>query len=91
MNTGTEAYHYAVHVQRLTQGGQRHVPAGWIGGGREDIPLAPAQSTTIPVTLTVPVDAAPGAYVTNLVAGTTAPSISPAAAVGAAAVAEVRF
>ena len=80
-----------MHVQRLTQGGRRHVPARWIGGGREDIPLAPAQPTTIPLTLTVPVDAAPDEYVTEPVAATTAPSISSGAAVGAAAAAEVGF
>ena len=91
MNTGTEASHYAVIVKRLTQGVPRDVPAGRIGGGREDLPLAPGQSTTIPLTRTVPGDAAPGEYLTNLVAGTTAPSVNSGVAVGAAATAEVRL
>ena len=92
VNTGTEASRYAVHVERFGRGTTRDVPASWIALARTDIGLDPGKSASVPVTLTVPADAAAGDYMTDLVAGTVTPSSGGGGtSLGAAAATEVRF
>ena len=85
VNTGTRAGDYLVRVQRVGQLPGRAVPASWVHLGRARLRLRAHQHTLVPVTLTVPDDAASGAYGTDLVASTVMKRPGHGTALGAAA------
>jgi hypothetical protein len=85
VNTGTRAGDYLVRVQRVGRLPGRAVPASWVHLGRARLRLRASQHTLIPVTLTVPDDAASGAYGTDLVASTVLKRPGHGTALGAAA------
>jgi hypothetical protein len=91
VNTGTEASPYGVRVTRLEKGSQRDVPNSWVELPRSPIVLAAGEATRVPVRLLVPAGAAPGDYMTNLVAGTVAPGRTSGTSLGAAAATQLRF
>lgn len=84
VNTGTVASRYHISVERLKPGPALTAPTIWIEIGRNDFTLAPGRSINVPLTLTVPVDAATGNYASDLVAGTEAPAQSGKAATASA-------
>jgi hypothetical protein len=85
LNTGTVASRYQVRVERLTPGGQKTLPAGWVTLAQNDFLLLPRHSATVAFTIRVPNSAAAGAYLSDLVASTTSARRPGATAVGAAA------
>ncbi len=91
INTGTEPSYYAVRVERMSEGPGRPVPQSWVRFGRNRFLLAPQESTPVPMTLTIPADAAPGDYLSNLVAGTVPGGDTAGVALGAAAATRLEF
>lgn len=92
VNTGTESARYTVTVQRVSPGEQQSAPAEWFQFGSNGFLLTPQQSMHVPVTLTIPDQAAPGPYLTNLVATAGSPSAAGGGAtLGAAAATKVTF
>jgi hypothetical protein len=85
VNTGTQTSDYLVRVQRLGHPTGRAVPASWVHLGRAQLRLLPRQHTLVPVTVSVPDDAASGAYGTDLVASTVMKQPGHGTALGAAA------
>jgi hypothetical protein len=92
INTGTVASVYRVRVDRLTPGPELAVPPDWIHFDLNDFLLEPRQTASVPITLNVPANAAPGSYVSDLVAGTV-PERAPGSttAVGAQAATKLMF
>jgi len=70
VNTGTQRSDYAVRVLRLQRGSQHDVPSAWVHVARPVVGLDAGKSTSVPLTLSVPSGAAPGAYMSDVVAGT---------------------
>jgi len=91
INSGDEASYYSVRVERLSQGAGRPVPPGWVRIGRNHFPLNPQESMQVPLTLTVPRDAAAGDYLSNLIASTEPPDRRSGVALGAAAATRLEF
>jgi len=91
VNTGTEASHYRVRVERLEKGAQRDVPSGWVELPTSPVTLAAGGSTRLSLRLAVPAGAVPGDYMTDLVVGTVAPGGASGTSLGAAAATQLRF
>lgn len=92
VNTGTVVSTYRVRVERLSPGPGRLVPSVWVRVRRNDVPLEPKQSASVPLTLVVPASAASGAYLSDLVVGTEAPRAPSAQAIlGAQAATKLMF
>lgn len=89
LNTGTERSRYHVRVERLSQGKERTLPAGWVVLARNDFLLGPGRSATIPFTIMIPQNARSGAYLSDLVASTSSPRRAGGTALGAAAATKV--
>jgi hypothetical protein len=60
VNTGTEASIYRLKVEELSPGEGRVVPPAWVHFARNDFPLLPKESASVPLTLSVPADALTG-------------------------------
>lgn len=68
VNTGTEPARYTISIQRLSAGDEQDVPGDWIRFADNGFLLGPQQSLQVGVTLELPDQAAPGAYLTNIIA-----------------------
>jgi len=91
VNTGTEASYYGVRAERISQGSQRPIPPAWVTFAKNHFQLQPQQGIQVPLILTVPGDARPGDYMTNLVAGTMPANQTSGVALGAAAATQLVF
>jgi hypothetical protein len=91
VNTGTVTTTYRVRVQRLSPGPQHAVPAIWVRVEQNDFSLAPKEARSVPLTLSVPPDAALGDYASDLVAGTVNNARGGGAVVGAQAATALQF
>jgi hypothetical protein len=91
VNTGTQPESVAIAIERISPGNGRTVPAGWIAASSAPVRLAHAQSARIPLSLTVPVHAAPGRYFSDVVAKGTAPLSAGGANLGVAAATDLEF
>jgi len=91
INTGTHAEAVSVHVERVSRGAGRPVPPSWVEATGPSVRLLPHHATRIPLKLTVPADAKPGAYLSDIVvvAGTT--SSAGMANLGVAAATRLEF
>ena len=90
-NTGTVAAVYTISVQRLSEGKGATVPPAWVRFGKNGFLLQAGESTTVPVTVAVPDDAALGDYFSNVVASAAPDSPSGAVSIGAAAATSLSF
>jgi hypothetical protein len=91
VNTGTQPESVVIAIERISPGNGRTVPAGWIAVSSAPVRLAHAQSARIPLSLTVPVHAAPGRYFSDVVAKGTAPLSAGGANLGVAAATDLEF
>ena len=91
INTGTVSSTYHIRVEHLSPGPLRTVPPGWVQFERNNFLLRPKESASVPMTLSIPADAASGKYSSDLVAGAVAPSGSGPFIPGAEAATELRF
>ncbi len=91
VNTGTEPSRYAVLVQRIRSGEQESIPKEWVQFGKNDFTLGPKESTTVPVKVSIPKDAKPGEYYTNIVVGTLAEGPAGGTALGARAATDLKL
>jgi hypothetical protein len=90
VNTGTVVSSYRVRVEPFSTGRERTVPGGWVRFDRNDFPLRPKESTSVPMTLAVPSGAPTGNYMSDLVVGTI-PTGSGTAVLGAQAATHLQF
>ena len=92
VNTGTEASRFQLVVERVRPNEDTTVPKQWVEFARNDFTLGPKETTTVPVKLTVPSDAKPGTYSSNIIVGSQAVDTPPgAAALGARAATDLKF
>ncbi len=91
VNTGDEPSRYVARVEHLASATGLDVPAAWVSFGRNDVPLAPGQWTILPLSLTVPPNAAIGRYGSDLIVATTGGTAQGGTIVGAAAATGLMF
>ncbi len=91
VNTGTDAAHYVLKVERLSKGTAATVPAGWISFAANDFALAPKAQRSVVVRVSVPGSAEPGRYTSDVVATGVIPHGKGQAAAGAAAATTLSF
>ncbi len=91
VNTGSVRSSYRITVSRISRGGERPVPSGWVDVKRVGLVLEARQAAWIPVELHVPAGTPPGSYMTNLVATTVGSDARGGTAFGAAAAAKLAF
>ncbi len=91
VNTGTQPESVAIAIQRISAGIGRTVPPGWIAVSSAPVRLAHAQSARIPLSLTVPANAAPGRYFSDVVVKGLAPLSAGGANLGVAAATDLEF
>ncbi len=85
VNTGDEPSRYVARVERLASATGLDVPTAWVSFGMNDVLLAPGQWAILPLSLTVPPNAAVGRYGSDLIVATTASTAQGGTIVGAAA------
>jgi hypothetical protein len=68
VNTGTDAAHYELRVDRLSDRPQHTLPASWIRFAVNDFVLGPNDRRSITVHVAVPASAVAGTYKSNVVA-----------------------
>jgi hypothetical protein len=91
VNTGTEAESVVIRVERLSPGTGRAVPASWVHATGSAVTLSHNQSARIPLQLTVPASAHPGAYLSDVVAKGSAALGAGGANLGVAAATKLQF
>lgn len=91
VNTGTVASSYRLGVEQFSPHQGRAVPPSWITFAHNDFPLAPKQTTSVELTLRIPLAAVAGAYQSDLVAGTVPARIGSGAIAGAQAATKLMF
>jgi hypothetical protein len=91
VNTGTDAAHYVLKVERLSKGTAATVPAGWVTFAANDFTLAPDARRSLVVRVEVPSSAQPGRYTSDVVATGVIPHGKGQAAAGAAAATTLLF
>jgi hypothetical protein len=91
VNTGTQPEAVVIAVERISPGSGRTVPPGWISASSAPVRLAHEQSARIPLSLTVPANAAPGRYFSDVVAKGTAQLSAGGANLGVAAATDLEF
>jgi hypothetical protein len=91
INTGSQPETITVRVQRIMPGPGRAVPAAWVHITGQGVRVAPHAEASIPLGLSVPGGAKPGAYLTELVAYGSAAVRAGAANLGAAAATKLEF
>jgi hypothetical protein len=91
INTGSQPESVTVRVQRIMPGPGRAVPPAWIHITGQGVRLAPHAEGSIPLSLSVPGGAKPGAYLTELVAYGSAAVQAGGANLGAAAATKLEF
>ncbi len=67
INTGSESESVTIRVERISPGVGRTVPPSWIGVSGQPVSLSGNQSPRIPLQLTVPANARPGPYFSDVV------------------------
>jgi hypothetical protein len=67
INTGSESESVTIRVERISPGVGRTVPPSWIGVSGQPVSLSGNQSARIPLQLTVPANARPGPYFSDVV------------------------
>ena len=68
INTGTQNESVTIKIQRISPGRGLTVPASWIHVGEGPVQLGHNQSAQIPLQLTIPANAKPGRYFSDVVA-----------------------
>jgi hypothetical protein len=91
VNTGTQPESVVIAIERISPGSGRTVPPAWVAASSAPVRLAHDQSARIPLSLTVPVGAAPGRYFSDVVAKGTAQVAAGGANLGVAAATELEF
>ncbi len=91
VNTGTQPESVAIAIERISPGTGRTVPPAWISASSAPVRLAHEQSARIPLSLTVPANARPGRYFSDVVAKGTAPLATGGANLGVAAATSLEF
>ena len=90
-NPGSEPARYHLHIERLSHGSGRAVPAGWVVPARNDFLLAPHRSARVGLTLALPRGATGGRYLSDVVAAAGPPHPVAGTALGAAAATKLVF
>jgi hypothetical protein len=67
INTGTEAEGVIVRIERISHGPGRPVPPSWVRATGPGVRLSPHQTARVPLELSVPADAKPGPYLSDVV------------------------
>jgi hypothetical protein len=91
INTGSQPEAITVRVERILPGPGRAVPSAWIHVTGQGTRVAPHGEASIPLGLSVPGGAKPGAYLTELVAYGSAAIRTGSANLGAAAATKLEF
>lgn len=91
INTGSQPEAITVRVERILPGPGRAVPPGWVHVTGQGTQVAPHAEASIPLGLSVPGGAKPGAYLTELVAYGSAAIRAGSANLGAAAATKLEF
>jgi hypothetical protein len=91
INTGSQPETITVRVERILPGPGRAVPPAWVQVASQGVQVAPHAEASIPLGLSVPGGAKPGAYLTELVAYGSAAIRAGAANLGAAAATKLEF
>lgn len=91
VNTGTVPSSFRLSVVQLAPHQGQAVPPGWITFARNNIPLTPKQFTSVGLTLSLPSDAGPGSYQSDLVVGTAPVRSGSGAIAGAQAATKLLF
>lgn len=91
INTGSQPEAITIRVQRILAGPGRAVPPTWVHVTEQGVRVAPHAEASIPLGLSVPGGAKPGAYLTELVAYGSASIRAGAAHLGAAAATKLEF
>jgi hypothetical protein len=91
INTGTHAEAVSVHVERVSRGGGRLVPPSWVEATGPSVRLLPHHATRIPLKLTVPADAKPGVYLSDIVVVAATANPAGTANLGVAAATKLEF
>jgi hypothetical protein len=91
INTGSQPETITVRVERILPGPGRTVPPAWVQVASHGVQVAPHAEARIPIGLSVPGGAKPGAYLTELVAYGSAAVRAGAANLGAAAATKLEF
>jgi hypothetical protein len=91
VNTGTQPESVVIAIARISPGSGRTVPPAWVSASSGPVRLAHDQSARIPLSLTVPTDAAPGRYFSDVVAKGTAQLSAGGANLGVAAATDLEF
>jgi hypothetical protein len=91
VNTGSRTSNYLVRIEQLGAQTGHQVPAAWLQVARTRLRLRPHKSALIPVSLSVPKNAAGGNYRTDLIVGTSMQRPGRGATLGAAAADQLIF
>jgi hypothetical protein len=91
INTGSQPEVITVRVERILPGPGRAVPPAWVHVTGQGVQVAPHAEASIPLGLSVPGGAKPGAYLTELVAYGSAVVQAGEANLGAAAATKLEF
>jgi len=93
INNGKQPITARFNIEPLNKGAQHVLPAAWISFPTPAVPLQPGESAHVPLILHVPVDAATGTYLSDVVvhAQSLGASSGVGAQVSAAAAAKVAF
>ena len=91
INTGTQAETISVQVERLSRGPGQVVPPSWVHVTGPTLRLLPQRTARIPLSLVVPGNARPGAYLSDVVVMGSATISAGQANLGAAAATKLEF
>jgi hypothetical protein len=91
INTGTQDESVVIRVEHLSPGAGRAVPSSWVQATGSAVKLSGNQSARIPLQLTVPRGAQPGAYLSDVVAKGSAALGAGGANLGVAAATKLQF
>jgi hypothetical protein len=89
--TGSKAIVVHVGVHRFNKGPRRTAPTAWLHVPSDPLTIQPGGQVRLPVSLSIPADATPGEYITDLVAVGQDPLAVGQLRANAAAATEVRF
>ncbi len=79
VNTGSQSESVTIRIERISPGVGRTVPPAWISASGQPVSLSQNQSARIPLRLTLPANARPGSYFSDVVVhGTAAISVGSA-------------
>lgn len=91
VNTGTQEESVVIRIEHLSPGSGRPVPPSWVHAGGPAVMLSARQSARIPLQLTVPAGARPGAYLSDVVAKAAASLPAGGASLGVGAATKLQF